>query len=172
MDKLLKRSEIVANVAIIALAIMLGFFLVKKEFFSTPNNPKPDFEIATGTKISLPDIDWAKNNQTLIIALKTGCHFCKESAPFYQQLTKEVSNNSQLIFMLPESVSEGEKYLKEMEVPNSKIRQIDLDTIKVKGTPSLILVDNQGIVKRSWVGKLSPEKEAEVLGELHCKTCG
>jgi hypothetical protein len=36
----------------------------------------------------------------------------------------------------------------------------------------LILVNDQGVVMASWVGKLSADGEAEVLRRLHEKTPG
>jgi hypothetical protein len=36
----------------------------------------------------------------------------------------------------------------------------------VKGTPTLILVNNKAEVLRSWPGQLSPEAEKEVLVKI------
>jgi hypothetical protein len=36
----------------------------------------------------------------------------------------------------------------------------------VPGTPSLLLVNQAGTVEDTWIGKLSPERETEVLNRL------
>jgi hypothetical protein len=38
-----------------------------------------------------------------------------------------------------------------------------LASLGTSGTPTLFLLDAHGIVKKVWVGKLSPDREAEVL---------
>src|SRR5262249_17225274 len=108
------------------------------------------------------------NGRTLVMALSTQCHFCKESAPFYQQVAQQRSNhgNFRLIAVLPQSVPESQKYLNELGVTVDIIKQLELDSLGVNGTPTLILADSQGIVADSWRGRLSSEKEADVLSRL------
>jgi hypothetical protein len=95
-----KKIEITANIAIIAVAILVVGVIFQKYVRSPkPQTLPPD---PVGTKLSLPDVDWAKNNRTLVLALQTGCNYCTESAPFYQRLVTEASNhNIPLIAVLP-----------------------------------------------------------------------
>jgi hypothetical protein len=43
---------------------------------------------------------------------------------------------------------------------------VDFSKIKVPGTPTLLLVDNQGKVLDVWVGKLDESRQREVLARL------
>ena len=43
---------------------------------------------------------------------------------------------------------------------------IDFSAIKIPGTPTLLLVDNNGKVLNVWVGKLDDRHEKEVLKTL------
>ncbi len=117
-------------------------------------------------------MDWAKSNRTLLLVLQEGCHFCSESAPFYQRLARETAQLSgvHLVAVLPQDVAEGTKYLNSLGVPIQDVRQARLDAMRVAGTPTLILIDDKGVVTNSWVGKLSGEKEAEVLNQLRTST--
>jgi hypothetical protein len=101
--------------------------------------------------------------------LQAGCHFCSESAPFYQRLARETAQKSgvHLVAVLPQDVAEGSKYLNSLGVPIEDVRQAQLDALGVSGTPTLILIDGKGVVMKSWVGKLSGDREAEVLDQLH-----
>jgi hypothetical protein len=164
-----QKVEFLANIAIIVVAVLLGFVLVKN--YLLPDRAKsgpPDMRIPVGSKVSLPDVDWAKNNQTLLVVLQKGCHFCSESAPFYQRLVREVggAGNLHLVAVLPQTVDEGKKYLQELGVPIEDIKQAELDAVGVAGTPTLILVNNQGVVMNAWVGKLNAENEEVVLRQL------
>src|ERR1041384_1254837 len=157
MLSLYKKIELVANVAIILVALLIGGVFVKKYFFDTPSNPP--LKITAGTKVHLQDVDWAKNGQTLLLVLQKGCRFCAESAPFYQGLTREMENtkSTQLIAVLPQEVNEGQQYLAALEVPISEVRKMNPDFPRVSATPTLILVNSAGEVVDSWVGKLTPD---------------
>ena len=165
-----KRVELLANIAIIVVAILLGVVLIRR--YVLPVSPQPDavesMQIKPGTKLSLPDVDWGRSERTLLLVLSTDCRFCTESAPFYQRLTQEQAKRGSLslIAVLPQGEGEARKYLSDLGVRVDEIRRATPKDISVKGTPTLILVDRAGSVVESWVGKLPPEKEAEVLSRL------
>ena len=91
--------------------------------------------------------DIAKDKRTLVLALSTQCHFCTESAPFFQRIRKETSKNLKMVAVLPQPVSESHKYLEGEGVQVDDVRQAPLTTIGVRGTPTLLLVDNVGSVQ-------------------------
>ena len=169
---LYRKLEVTANVAIIVVAILLGVVLVR-QFILPGQHPQPSpAEITTGQKVALPEVDWGRNQRTLLLVLATNCHFCSESAPFYQRLAQTVGGRSDLhlIAVLPQGVSEGQQYLSRLGVPISDIRQAEPSAFGVRGTPTLLLVDGAGTVTQMWVGKLRPEQEAEVLERLQTAT--
>ena len=170
MLHLYKKIELVANVAIIIVALLIGGVFLKK--FLLDNGSQPQLKITAGTKVPLPDVDWAKNGQTLLLVLQKGCHFCAESAPFYQGLTREMetSKSAKLIAVLPQEVNVGQQYLADLKVPISEVKKINPNFLGVSGTPTLILVNNAGEVVDSWTGKLPPDKEIEVLKKVKQRT--
>src|SRR4051794_5736116 len=101
MSAIYKKIELLSNIAIIVVAIIVSVVLVQRFFFAgTVQKPK---QIAVGSKISLPGVDWDKNGKTLVLALQKGCHFCSESAPFYQRLAQASAvKGIQLIAVLPQ----------------------------------------------------------------------
>ena len=56
--------------------------------------------------------------------------------------------------------------MQKLGVSVDEVRQLPLDKIGAHGTPTLLLVANTGVVKEAWIGKLSSDKEAEVLSKL------
>lgn len=173
MGNLYKKTELVSNVAIIVVALLLAGVVVKR-FLLSPNPHAPAKPIAPGTKMALPDVEWAKTRQTLLVVLAQGCRFCAESVPFYQRLTKEALDRGdvQIIAVLPQTAAEGRKYLDDLNVSIKEVKQAELSSIQVAGTPTLILVDSRGVVTHAWVGKLPAEEEADVLRNLQCDNCG
>jgi thioredoxin-related protein len=165
-SQLYKKIELLANIAIILVAVLIIVLVVKK--YITPDHQEAVAGIPVGNKVSMPDVDWAKNGRTLLLVLQKDCHFCTESAPFYQRLVRETAEqrNVRLIAALPNTVDESKQYLSNLGVSIDEVKQASLNSIGVEGTPTLILVDGTGKIEASWVGQLPPDKEAEVLKRL------
>ena len=168
MRMLIKRIELVANLAIIIVAILLGVVLVRSLLLSRhqPNQETVNSSPRPGTKLSLPAVDWKGNGRTLLFALSTRCHFCTESAPFYKQLVEQRGAGVRFVAVFPQPVTEGEKYLKNLGVRSDQVKQEPPESLGISGTPTLILVNDSGMITDSWIGKLSTEKQAEVLSRL------
>lgn len=48
-------------------------------------------------------------------------------------------------------------------MPIPEVRQAGLDALGVRGTPTLLLINDKGVVIKSWVGRLPIDKEGEVI---------
>lgn len=161
-----KRLEVVANVAMIVVAVIAGTVLVRNLMTRPKNRPMPP-PIALGSPLAVQGMDWRANGKTLVLAVNTACHFCSESAPFYRRLVAEAPRRHvHMTALLPQAVSEGQEYLRSLEVPIDDVRQAPLKALKLRGTPTLLLVDGQGRVRQVWEGKLSPDAERQVIGAL------
>lgn len=163
-----KKIEIASNIAIIIVALLFSAFLVSR-YLLPDSAPKPtalakNGGVKPGIKLQFSGIDWSKSEKTLVLALSTSCRYCTESVPLYQKLAQQKAgrSNVRLLAVMPQSFDEAQRYLNEHGVSVDEIRQVGLDEINVKGTPTLIMVDQTGTVIHSWVGKLPPEKETEV----------
>jgi len=166
MDRISKKVELVANIAIILVAVSLAVVLVKRFVFTSRSEPTVQSNI--GAKLSQPDIDWSKSNKNVVLMLSNTCHFCTESAPFYKRLVQEQAQRGtfRLTAVLPQPVSDGQKYLNGLGVEINDIKQLTPGGIRIQGTPTILLVNNAGVVTEEWLGKLPPEKENEVLSRL------
>lgn len=71
-----------------------------------------------------------------------------------------------MVAFFPQPVGEAQKYLSDLGVVVDEVNQVRLDALGVSGTPTLILVDGAGTVRKVWTGKLPPDKESEMLSEL------
>ena len=122
-------------------------------------------EPVIGTSLRGVDFNWEGSKQTLVLALREGCRYCTDSADFYRRLAAlgRRDKNTRLLAVLPTEVAASSRYFKELRVPISEIRQSALDRINIRGTPTLLLVNDKGVVTRSWGGQLSPDKETEVI---------
>lgn len=169
-----RKIEITANVATIIVGLLLTVILIERYLVPHPAPATASVSgLARGSSVDGRPIgvDWKKNHQTLVLAISTTCHFCKDSVPFYRRLGG-IEKSVKMVAVLPQSVSEGKEYLEGKGVRVDDIRQVQLNTVGVKATPTLLLVNDVGVVTNIWVGKLPPEQETEVLTAVEKKAFG
>ena len=169
MNKMNSRINLAVNIAIVLVVVLIGVAFARNYLPSLHSrNKNSDFRVAAGSNVSLPGIDWEKNGQTLLLVLDTKCAYCRASAPFYQELARAAAQNRgvQLVAVLPQDVRESKQYLSDLNVPIDHVKQSGFEVLGVRGTPTLILVNQNGKVEQSWAGKLPPEKETEVLKRI------
>ncbi len=159
------KIEFLANLAIILSTIVFIYVVVDK-FYLTPN--KNINSLLTGKTLSVPEIDWKRNNFTAILALQESCRYCTESADFYKRLAKEnqVAKNIPIIAVLPGKIESSQSYLARLGLNVKEIRQLPLASLNVNSTPSLLIVDNTGKVVASWVGKLDSPQENDLITKI------
>lgn len=175
LNNLTNKVQLLAHLATILIAILLGIAVTQQYFLPKQMRypePAPFVPLQPGAKLSVTGIDWARNDRTLLMALSRGCHFCSVSAPFYKRLTQEFSAGKDvaLVAAFPQPVDEARSYLSTLGVSIADVKQMRLDVLGVVGTPTLILVNREGVVINAWRGQLSSDKEAEVFSQLKCRT--
>jgi thioredoxin-related protein len=158
-----RKIEVGANVAIIivALAIVVVFARSYKSNQSQPH------QIGTGTQFGLKDMSGQGNDKSMVLVLSTTCHFCSESAGFYRALVGHCQRQHvRTVAVFPQPTNAAQSYLADKGVAVDEVRQSSLSNIEVTGTPTLLLIDKKGIVQSVWVGKLSEDREREILAKL------
>lgn len=165
MDKILDR---IVNLAIITVSIVFVGVVVNKYLIANKSSPPLAAEIPIGKQIDLPGVNWESNRNTVVVALRKGCPYCDESAPFYQRLNSEIfgRKNVSILAVLPDTVENSREHLKKLNIPFGEVREARLKSVKVSATPTLLLVDKTGAIVAGWVGKLSHDEENKVLETL------
>jgi peroxiredoxin len=164
-SKVRANIELTAQVIIAIAVVVAAGALVKRNFFPGTGNPNLP-RISAGERLSVPNVDWERNKKTLVFFLKKDCVYCTSSAPLYRQLIEDASKRSVAsLAILPNSADEARKYLQYLELPIENIQTGSLAAYKVTGTPTVVFVDNQGIVRSVWYGA-APDREKEMRDQL------
>lgn len=166
MKRVVARFELIINVCLIVAGLLLVLTIGRAIIrYKSSQVPRPS-SIASGTKLS--GRNWFMSPQTLVLVLSADCKYCTASAPFYRRVVTHTSSSrhTKLLALFSQSSNEGQKYLQDLEIKIDEVEQTTLRALGVKGTPTLILVDANGIVIRSWEGLLPPEAEDEVLASV------
>lgn len=161
-----KKLDIATNIALVMAALIASVVLVRNYLLSRSEREMPP-QIAVGEKLPLAGVDWRGNGTTLVLALAPGCDSCRESAAFYRRLTAELATQRiHMTAVLPERVEESREYLRSLKVEIGDVRQCSFEDLKIRGTPTLILVDEQGAVLNVWLGRLPPENEQQAIDTI------
>lgn len=172
MNSLFKKLHIITNIAIIAVSVLLGYVIIKYFILNPPEARKSVSQskspIKVGTKMSLAEVDWQKNDRTVVLVLSPTCHYCSESAPFYSRLSQVLSaqKSASLVALFSKGTGDGPSYLHNLGVSVNEVKQVAFDTLGVRGTPTLIIADKGGEVVGVWFGKLSSAEEEGILKQL------
>jgi hypothetical protein len=131
--------------------------------------PTPDVVWKAGDRLpAIADLDFSKAERTLLLFLSSRCTFCTRSMPFYGKLvsTRQESGASvRFVALSTEPRASLLAYTQAHGVVLDQIISIDrgqLPPLKMRGTPTLVLVDDVGSVLQHWRGMLPPSGEAEV----------
>jgi hypothetical protein len=167
MSTIYKKTEFAANLLIAIVGVVVVGVAVQR-FSPSRSAARSDQELPkVGDRVQLPDFDWSRSEKNVVLVLQKGCHFCSDSASFYEKLIQHSrSRNAAVVAVLPQSAEEANQYLKELRIAEIEVRQSQLDSILVAGTPTIIVANGRGEITAVWFGKLQPEKESEVLGAI------
>src|SRR3954468_17207999 len=160
-----------ANIAIILVCAIAAVVLVRNQFFP-PRPPGAPPQVEKGEQFAaLKQAMPAGANRALFVAVSPTCHFCNDSLPFYKHLVDERNQKGSAVKFIAAVPSEDTKAPESEKFANAGVQpdnvvHLDFSSIKVPGTPTLMLVDNNGKVLNVWVGKLDEGSEKEVLKTL------
>jgi len=153
--------------------------LGRNYYLSRIPDPTINPDIKEGELVRLPggaSADRQPASANLVMALSIHCVFCQTSVPFYQKLAAFKNSSParmRLTIVMPESKEEIEAYLKKHGIAADAIFSMPVSQIGVNGTPTLLLLDGQNKLAKSWVGRLNGSQESEVTAHLQkvCPTC-
>ncbi len=133
-----------------------------------PDPPKDPNEARVGSKISVSGVSWKVQSPTLVLALSAYCPYCRASAAFYRSLADAGrANGLHLVAVFREPASVFTPIKSSFGIENiSEVREGNFGQIGVSATPTVLLVNEKGIVQDLWRGQLSPSDEKQMLARV------
>lgn len=152
IDRLMTAATLVA-------VLTLGYVL----HTTRTRSPEPAFAVGD----TLPAVvDYARAPRTLLLVTASTCGYCTASMPFYRRLEPAaVAAGVEMVALTAEDVTVNAGYLREHALSASVVRLTD-NALRVRGTPTLLLVNANGQLLGQWVGKLSARDETAVMTAL------
>lgn len=157
--KILERAANLATIAGVAVFLVL----VLRGELAKRRAPDMSPNAFVGKTVRLPGVSFPQPRASLVLALSTSCHFCKESLPFYKDLADQATGRVNVVALLPQSQAEAQSYVQEAGVKATQVVSSSLDSIGVNATPTVLLLDGTGKVQGAWVGLLDEKAQRNLL---------
>lgn len=157
LDTITNIVTIIVAVAFIALVIQR--YVVP----SAPTSKEPQ----VGRSVTLSDFEPSAHNKNVLLVLMKGCRFCEASMGFYKTLLEQNRGTGvKFVVVFPRDSKDIDAYLRTYGITDIDVKYSELSEIDVDATPTIIVTDENGLITKAWVGKLSSEKEKEVSNFL------
>lgn len=117
----------------------------------------------------LAEHSYADSEATLVLGVRSTCSFCTLSMPFYRALIDTVRRQRPGVRVVATSDEEEgvlRRYLDTHGVAAAADRTVEPNLMKIAGTPTLLLADSAGRVEHVWIGRLSSDRERDVLAAV------
>ena len=115
---------------------------------------------------TLGRIDFSVATRSLVMVLQSDCVFCQDSMPFYRRLVAADRGDAQIVVAAPPYDTGIRDYLASESVTPDSVVFLESGVLPVRGTPTLLMVDRDGVVTDAWIGLLDAEGEADVIEAL------
>jgi thioredoxin-related protein len=160
------RLETVTNVTIIVTGVLVSS-LVLKTWTDSGRAQAMSQPYRAGDEIGrVQPVDFSRTARTVLLVVRSSCTFCSQSMPFYKRLAELRTKNGtsfHVVALTTEPIATGERYFSKNGISLDAVASYTDGEIRVRATPTLIVVDRHGRVIRSWVGLLSGIEEEEVI---------
>ena len=164
-DRLFGRTAAITNAGFVLILLVTAMMVAWPRVTSALGMRAKPAELAyrAGQTIDTP-ADWYQTSSyTLVVFARASCGACQQAQPFLKQLVSDLSAKGSVVLG-----STGKE-------PNDELgygRAIGLDEaavkvapagLRVRATPTLVLVDRQGQVLAAWEGVGPSAKQAQIV---------
>jgi hypothetical protein len=157
--------EKVSHLSLIAFALTSMGILLEKQLVPRGGSFSADAAIKglAGKPLDVPGVKWSAAPVNVAFFISTQCHFCAASMPFYKKVSESRDRARVALSVLsPDPTGDMEKWLSDQSVAVDGVYAAPHNP-GLRGTPTLLIVDAGGIVRRVFIGELDSAREQEFL---------
>jgi len=150
--------EKTTDLCLIPVSVIAGCLLIQHNAVERKRT-----ETFVGKRVNLPEGSLRSRN--VVVVLSTSCRFCRESAPLYRQLGAAAARNStsaSFIVLAFEPLDRMKAFLDTLGIGASNVAVMP-DSLETRITPTMLLVDQKGVVVDAMVGELSKATEEKPM---------
>ena len=167
IDRLINRAAIAASIVLLAIfGGTLGTLMWPRISGAVGIQPKPQLAYESGMAIDTPAEWYQGAPYTLLLFARASCAACQSAEPFFKRLIHDIGSTVRVVLVTSAGeADEDARYARQLGLATQSIRTA-VPGLKVRVTPTLVLVDRQGTIMDTWEGVGPPEKQSQISVSL------
>ena len=163
----MSKLERTTHILLIIVSLAGLAVLIRHEFFPASLGRQYPVQELVGSRLAIPGIDLPKRSPVaLVVAVRSDCHYCTESLPFYREVDrrhKMSGNTVPLFFISTDPIEKLRAFVEGADIFPDGILSVNFKAVGVAGTPTFVVIDSTGTVRRAFYGRLTERNAREVL---------
>lgn len=119
-----------------------------------------------GSRIDLPALVYESSPYTVVLFARSSCGVCQAAKPLFGRLVadlKSASTTRVVLVVGTTSRHDEEKYAKELGLSETQLLRLDLKSLRLRRVPTVVALDERGIVLFSREGAPLPTEQEQFL---------
>jgi thiol-disulfide isomerase/thioredoxin len=163
-DRVISRTAIFANAALVlalgVTAIVIAWPRVASAIGIKRAAPAAAYR--TGDHIDVPKDWYQSSNYTLVLFARSSCSACQAAHPFLQKLVAGLKGKAAVAMASTELERDDDlRYGRSLGIDDDANR-VTPGGLRVRATPTLVLVKRDGTVLGAWEGVGPPERQTQI----------
>jgi len=164
-DQFVGRTAAITNAGLVLILLVTAMTVAWPRVTNALGmRPKPaQLAYRTGQTIDTP-ADWYQTSPyTLVVFARASCGACQQAQPFLKQLVSDLgAKGSVVLGSTGKEPAEELGYGRTIGLDDTAVK-VAPEGLRVRYTPTLVLVDQQGNVLASWEGVGPSTKQAQIV---------
>jgi hypothetical protein len=167
-DILLRRVATVTSALLVVVvtgtALTIAWPRIASAMGARPSPPPPAYEV--GQTIDVP-LEWyASASRTLVLFGQASCGACQDAAPYLQELVSHLHSRTTVVVGSPGTALEDDTaWAASFGIDRASVFAVPR-RLRVKVTPTLVVVNQQGQILGAWEGIGPKEKHADLTAAI------
>lgn len=162
-DRLVGKTASITNAGLVLILLVTAMMVAWPRVTSAlgmRRAPAPAYR--AGQTIDTP-ADWYSSSEyTLVVFARASCGACQTAKPFLKQLVADLGSRSAVVLgTTGKEPKEELGYGQSLGLADASVKVVPAG-LRVRATPTLVLVDREGKVLASWEGVGPDKQQAEI----------
>jgi len=164
-DRLISRTAIFANAALVlalaVTAVVVAWPRVAK-VIGVKGTATASAAYRNGDQVDVPKDWYQSSNYTLVLFARSSCRACQAAHPFLQKLVAALKGKSAVAMASTELERDDDlRYGRSLGIDDA-VNRVTPGGLRVRATPTLVLVSRDGKILGAWEGVGPPEKQSAI----------
>ena len=172
-DRLVRRVSLVASAALalmlVATVVYIGWPRVAKALGVAPSPAPRAAAYAANQPVDVPASWYSEAPATLILFARASCGACEKAQPFLKSVVEKTQAQGGAVAMVmahpPGAEADDRGYAKSLGIAEARTFVVP-PGLRVRATPTLLLVNQQGLILHAWEGVGKEETQAAILNAI------